>query len=159
MRKEIIGQRSGAAKSQDDDWLDLDLIASVQLTSEDPEYPIENALSKNPERNEMGWRAAAPGPQTITLTFDTPQRVRRIHLLFIEHRTERTQEFVLSYSSSGEAEREIVRQQWNFSPTGASQEIEDYVVEIGSMTKLQLVIDPDRGPGRALATLNTLRLA
>jgi hypothetical protein len=159
MRKGFVGHSTSAAKAHDDSWLDLESIASVQLTSEDPEFPIENAFSANPERNEIGWRAAVPGPQTITVSFDRPQRVRRVHLLFIEHQRERMQEFVLRYSTAQETGREIVRQQWNFSPTGSSQEIEDYTVELNSVTELELAIDPDRGAGRALATLNALRLA
>ena len=160
MRKEIVGQKVTAAKPHHDvDWLDLESIASVQLTSEDPAFPIENALSANPERNEIGWRAAAPGPQTITLSFDHPLRIRRIHVLFIEHQTERSQEFVLRYFSSQETGREIVRQQWVFSPSGSSQEAEDYNVELDSVTKLELTIDPDRGLGHRPATLNALRLA
>ena len=65
---------------------------------------------------------------------------------------------MLRYSSASEADREIVRQQWTFSPTGSTQEIEDYAVELESVTKLELVIDPDRGRGQSLATLNALRL-
>jgi hypothetical protein len=160
MRKEIVGHGTRAAKKLDDvDWLDLESIASVQLTSEDPDFPIENALSANPERNERGWRAMVPGPQTITLSFDRPQKLRRIHLLFIDHQAERSQEFVLRYSSPQEQGREIVRQQWNFSPTSSSQEIEDYTVELESVTKIELAIDPDRGLGHAFAILNALRLA
>ena len=160
MRKEIIGHQTRGPKTLDEvAWLDLDSTAIVQLTSEDPAFPIENALSANPERNEIGWRAAAPGPQTITLSFDHPQRLRRIQLAFIDHRAERSQEFVLRYSSPQEAVREIARQQWNFSPTGSSQEIEDYTVELDSVTKIELVIDPDRGLGQAFATLNAMRLA
>jgi hypothetical protein len=160
MRKEIVEHTAGAKSThENDDWLDLESLASVQITSEDPAFPIENALSTNPERNEIGWRAAAPGPQTIALSFDNPQRIRRIHLLFIEHRAERTQEFVLRYSSPNETGREIVRQQWNFSPTGASQEIEDYTVNLDSVTTLELAIDPNPSGGPALATLNVLRVA
>ena len=160
MRKEIVEHRTTAGISQGNaDWLDLDSIAHVQLTSEDPDYPIENALGTSPERNERGWRATSPGPQVITLSFDAPQQIRRIFLHFIERETERAQEFVLRYSSRSETDREIVRQQWTFSPTGSTQEIEDYAVELESVTKLELVIDPDRGRGHSLATLNTLRLA
>jgi hypothetical protein len=160
MRKEILGHTAGATKLHDDPaWLDLETIASVQITSEDPTFPIENALSANPERNEIGWRASTPGLQTITLSFDHPQSIRRIHLLFIEHRMERSQEYVLRYSSTQSVEREILRQQWVFSPTGSSQEIEDYAVELDSVTKFQLQIDPDRGLGQTLATLNALKLA
>jgi hypothetical protein len=71
MRKEIVEHRTTAGRSQDSaEWLDLDSIARVQLTSEDPASPIENALGTSPERNERGWRASGPGPQTITLSFD-----------------------------------------------------------------------------------------
>jgi hypothetical protein len=160
MRKEIVEHRTTAGKGQATaEWLDLDSIAHVQLTSEDPAFPIENALGTSPERNERGWRATSPGPQTITLGFDGPQHIRRIFLHFIERETEREQEFVLRYSSASETNREIVRQQWTFSPTGSTQEIEDYEVELKSVTKLELVIDPDRGRRHSLATLNALRLA
>ena len=160
MRKEIVEHRTTAGKGQATaEWLDLDSIAHVQLTSEDPAFPIENALGTSPERNERGWRATSLGPQTITLGFDGPQHIRRIFLHFIERETEREQEFVLRYSSASETNREIVRQQWTFSPTGSAQEIEDYEVELKSVTKLELVIDPDRGRRNCLATLNALRLA
>jgi hypothetical protein len=160
MRKEIVGRRTPEVRSQGNaEWLDLDSIAHVQLTSEGPAFPIENAFGTSPERNELGWRAASPGPQTITLSFDAPQHIRRIFLHFIERGTERVQEFVLRYSSEIQTDREIVHQQWTFSPTGSTQEIEDYAVDLVSVTKLQLVIDPDRGHGHRLAALNALRLA
>jgi hypothetical protein len=111
MRKEIVEHRTTAGKGQGiPEWLDLDSIAHVQLTSEDPAFPIENALGTSPEHNERGRRANSPGPQTITLSFDAPQRIRRIFLHFIERETERAQEFVLRYSSASETDREIVRQ-------------------------------------------------
>jgi hypothetical protein len=62
-------------------------------------------------------------------------------------------------SSANETDREIVRQQWTFTPTGSTQQIENYSVELKSVTKLELVIDPDRGRGHSLAALNALRLA
>jgi hypothetical protein len=44
MRKDIIGDLPTARQSHDDaDWLDVERIARVQLTSEDPAFPIENA--------------------------------------------------------------------------------------------------------------------
>lgn len=159
MRKEIVGTKTVApAAQQAAEWLDLSSVARVQLTSEDPAFPIENALTQNPELNERGWRAGSPGPQTITLLFDAPQSVRRIRLHFMEHTMERSQEFVLRYASTKEANREIVRQQWTFSPTGSTQEIEDYTVELESAIKVELVIDPDRGSRNSLATLHSLRL-
>lgn len=165
MRKEIIGHSTKPEKSHEDtDWLDLESMARVELTSEDPAFPIENALSTNPELNEHGWRAATNGPQTIALVFTVPTHLRRIFAKFMERETEREQEFVLRYSTAQatgtkEPGREIVRQQWNFSPIGSSQEVEDYTVELESVTKLELAIDPDRGRGQCRAILNSLRLA
>jgi hypothetical protein len=160
MRKEIVGQKTVAAEAQAAaEWLDLASVARVQLTSEDPAFPIENALSTNPELNELGWRATSPGAQTITMLFDAPQHIRRIVLHFVEHKMERSQEFVLRYSSARETNREIVRQQWTFSPNGSPQEIEDYAVELEAVAKLELVIDPDRGRRHSVATLNALRVA
>ena len=83
----------------------------------------------------QGWRAAEPGPQTIRLVFDQPQRLRRISLVFEERETARTQEFVLRWSSDdGNSFREIVRQQWNFSPPETIREVEEYQVELSNVT-------------------------
>jgi hypothetical protein len=159
MRKEIVGQKTSAAEAPADaEWLDLASIARVQLTSEDPAFTIENALSTNPGLNALGWRATSPGVQTITLLFDTPQRIRRIVVHFMEQQMERSQEFLLRYASAEETDREIVRQQWTFSPNGSPAEIEDYAVQLESVTKLELVIDPDRGRRNSVATLNALRM-
>lgn len=161
MQKEIIGHATAAAAKTREhaQWLDLESIARVEITSEDEGFPIENALSLNPECNECGWRAASLGPQTIALIFTVPTHLRRIFAEFIEHGAERSQELVLRYWSATEAGREIVRQQWNFSPTGSSQEVEDYAIDLEGITRLELVIDPDRGRGECRATLNALRLA
>jgi hypothetical protein len=160
VRKEIVGQKTGAAATQAAAaWLDLTSIARVQLSSEDPAFPIENALSTNPELNELGWRAASQGTQTITILFDAPQPIRRLVVHFVDRKVERSQEFLLRYSSPKETDREIVRQQWAFSPSGSHEEIEDYRVELESVTKLELLIDPDRGQRHSVATLNALRIA
>ena len=109
-------------------WLDLDRAASVEVTSEDKEYPVECALVADETR---GWRAADSGTQTIRLIFDEPQRLTRIALVFEETETERTQEFVLRWSGDGgRSFRDIVRQQWNFSPPDTVREIEEYQIEL-----------------------------
>jgi hypothetical protein len=91
--------------------------------------------------------------------FDNPQRLRRIWLVFEETETQRTQEFVLRWSDTGHSFREIVRQQWNFSPPETVRETEDYSVELSDVTVLELKIVPDKSGGEARASLETLRLA
>jgi len=107
-----------------------------------------------------GWRAAGPGRQTIRILFAHPQRLRRIWLSFVETGTARTQEYVLRWSADGgQSFREIVRQQWNFSPQGATSETEDHRVDLAALTVLELSIIPDMSGGQAFASLAQLRLA
>lgn len=160
MWKEIVGRKQVAEKKHHpDDWMALEEMARAQLTSEDPGFPLENALSLNPEHNEKGWQAGERGPQTITLSFAKPVRIRRIFLQFSEHEDERTQEFWLRYMTQTGIQQEIVRQQWNFSPKGSTQEIEDYTVDLEGVTRLELRIDPDLGREQVRASLHTWRVA
>ena len=107
-----------------------------------------------------GWRAADPGSQTIRLVLDDPQRLKHISPAFEEADRERTQEFVLRWSpDGGRSFREIVRQQWNFSPPNTIREIEEYQVELSDVTVLELVIVSDRSRGMAHASLKSLRLS
>ncbi len=107
-----------------------------------------------------GWRAATSGAQTIRLIFDELQRLARIALVFKETDTERTQEFVLRWSGDGgRSFREIVRQQWNFSPPNAIREVEEFQVALSAVTVLELVIVPDISRGAARASLTSLRLS
>ena len=138
-------------------WLDLEKIATVEVTSEDDALPIEAALSL---KDTQGWRAAEPGAQTIRLIFDQPQSIKQISLLFVEKETQRTQEFTLRSSSDrGKSFREIVRQQWNFSSPDATRETENYAIELSRVTILDLTIDPDREHRTAKASLSSLRIA
>jgi hypothetical protein len=69
-------------------------------------------------------------------------------------------EFVLRWSSDfGRSFPEIVRQQWNFSPPGTVQELEDYLVDLSNVTVVELEIVPDQSGGEARASLESFRLA
>jgi hypothetical protein len=155
MRKRIIQPASPAATPEDANWLPIDQLAEVEVSSESESAPIEAALLPG----GTGWRAAAPGEQTIRLQFDSPQRVRRIRLRIQEETTPRLQEYVLSWSAEGGQPREIVRQQYNFSP-GTNQQIEDYRVELEAVKTLELKIIPDLNRGSsAMASVAELRVA
>jgi hypothetical protein len=157
MRKRLFTPTPQGIRPQETGWLDLDRAASVEVTSEQREYPVEAALV---EGETLGWRAAESGTQTVRLIFDEPQRLARIALVFEETETERTQEFVLRWSADGgHSFREIVRQQWNFSPPNTVREIEEYRVELSDVTVLELVIVPDISRGAARASLKSLRLS
>jgi hypothetical protein len=156
MRKRIIPAKREPDAGSNGEWLDLERLAEVEITSEDPEHPIENALF--PGRSS-GWRAAHPGEQTIRLCFDEPRYIQRIWLRFEEPRSERTQQFVLRWSpDNGRSFREVVRQQWNFSPLGATEEVENLRLNVSGVTQIELAIVPDISGGEARATLAQLRV-
>jgi hypothetical protein len=90
---------------EDVEWLNIADGVAVELTSEDPEWAIERALTPG---TPLGWRAGAPGPQTIILEWSAPVAIRRIRLVFEQLAKARTQEFVLR-ASTGEGDREVVR--------------------------------------------------
>jgi hypothetical protein len=154
MRKKIVHVAQVAPAGQG--WLEVNKVASVEVSSEDENYPIESALLGD---EKPGWRAAEPGSQTIRLIFDSPQRLRRIWLLFEDSETSRTQEFVLRWSANVEQPfQEIVRQQWNFSSPGGVREVEDYTVDLVDVGVLELIITPDKNGGEDRASLAKMRL-
>ena len=119
MRKRIISKAQQEPATPDLEWLDMDALAEVEITSEDADHPIESALL--PGRS-AGWRADGPGEQKIRILFADPQSLRLIWLNFLEAHTERTQEYVLRWSpDGGQTFREIVRQQWNFKSARCDQ--------------------------------------
>jgi hypothetical protein len=162
MRKQIISSTQQASSpptgsSDANEWLPLEQLAMVEISSEEADHPVESALL--PDRGE-GWRAGQPGKQLLRLRFDEPQALRLIRLHFTERERERTQEFVLRYSSEqGATLQEIVRKQWSFSPQGSTSQTEEYHVDLAGVTILELAITPDISGGDARASLAELRLA
>ena len=157
MRKRILDPNTPEVPSTEPAWLDLEHLARVELSSEEAGHPVEAALILGDAR---GWRAGNPGEQTIRLLFDAPLSLRHIRLVFTEIGRERTQEFVLRWSGDGgRTYREIVRQQYHFSPPDTTRELEDYRVELEGVGALELRIVPDISRGPACATLEQLRLA
>ena len=100
MRKRIITPSPDSIPPQEREWLDLNKIAQVEITSEDPANPIDAALIPG---MESGWTAVQSGEQTLRILFDEPQKLKHIRLVFNENNHKRTQEFVLGWSKDGVA--------------------------------------------------------
>jgi hypothetical protein len=154
MRKRIIGDESTAANQSETGWLDLATLASAEISSEDPAYPLEAAINGEGQ----GWRAADPGEQTIRLHFDQPQVLKRIQLAFEEHVRERSQEFALRWSADGDHYQELLRQQYTFSPGGSTGQLETYNVDLHKVSVLELRLKPNISGGPDLATLKHIRV-
>lgn len=157
MRKHV-SDTTRAPQSLDSKWLNLEELAAVEVTSEDPAHPIESALVPGINNGE-GWRAGQPGEQTIRLIFDQPQRIERIRLNMFERDLDRTQEFVLRWSPDGRSFNEIVRQQWNFNPRGSTREVEEYTVNLSAVSVIELMIVPDKSGGPAVASIAEFQVA
>ena len=156
MRKQVIAQEVRGERQAEGTFLDLETLARVEITSEDPAHTIESALVPG---NGDGWRAAGPGPQKVRVFFDEPQRIRRVRLVFEEAHAERTQEFALSWIPAGEkAGQFLVRQQYTFSPGGATREVEEYVFDLQGAAAIELEIVPDISKGEAVASLVSLQV-
>jgi hypothetical protein len=137
-------------------WIDLEQIATIEVTSEDPSFPIESAFSLE---DGPGWRASQEGEQQIRIIFDQSVSLHQIQLRFDEAESERTQEFILRWLPAADGPAtEIVRQQWNFSPAGSTREIENYAVDLKAVSVLELAIQPDLSRRGAVATLASWRL-
>ena len=157
MRKRIIREQVTGPQHRDQEkWLDLSEVAAVEGSSEDPNFPVESALAAT---EGLGWRAAEPGKQIIRVLFDGPRVLHRIKVVFSETEVKRTQEFTLRWSPAGGPFREIVRQQWTFSPHGSTREVEDYEVDLNNVSVLELTLKPDLTPNSTFATLAVWRLA
>jgi hypothetical protein len=157
MRKALINQPIENTPSSDLNYLDLEHLTQVEISSECRNHPIESALV---ESSASGWQAACSGEQTIRLIFDQPQTIKHIFLLFDEQEQSRTQEFTLLWRIDNEdIFREILRQQYHFSPPHSVQETENYTVDLKQLKALELRIIPDISGGDANAKLTRLRLS
>ena len=156
MRKSVVSRESNTPElASVVVWMDLDAVASATMTSEDKTHPLERAVSDAPG----GWKASTPGVQVIRFSFDTPKNVKRVRLIFKEEAKERSQEFALVAILHPEVRKEIVRQQWSFSPSGSTTEVEDYNVDLSDVVALELTIDPGRHDNTVFATLESIQVA
>jgi len=158
MRKRIVESSRPQSETPDskDRWLDLARIATVEVTSEDPDFPVEAVFESD---SGSGWRASQDGKQQLRIIFDEPATVHRMRLHFVEPEVERTQEFTIRWSSAqGGPPRDVVRQQWNFSPAGSMSEVEHYDVNLERVSVMELSISPDISNQKAKATLLSWRV-
>jgi hypothetical protein len=156
LRKQILGpatqEPAGAAKV-----LDVAALARVLVSSEERDHPVDLAFDGRGGPGATRWIAAETGEQTLIVAFDQPQAVRAIRLEVEEPDVARTQELQVALSTDGgKSYREIVRQEYTFSPPGTSLEQERWSAEAAEVTHLRVVIRPDKGGAPCRASVTTL---
>jgi hypothetical protein len=158
LRKQIISKPGEPASLEGE--LPIADVATVQVTSEQADHPIDHAFDQSRGPGGSRWVADAPGEQSVILVFDRPQSIHRISIEVEERAVARTQELSLAVSSDGgRTYRELVRQEFNFSPPGTTFERELWSVSAGAVTHLRLEIKPDKGGRVGRATLTSLAVA
>ena len=159
LRKQIIDADNVAAirrGEQKDAEKNIAALATVFVTSEDPQHPIDFAFDAEEGPGASRWIAGAPGPQTVILAFDVPQAIRKVRLEVEERDTSRTQEVDLAVSDDGgRTYRVVLRQEYNFSPPGTTLEREEWRFSSDGVTHLRLRIKPDKGERPCRATLTS----
>jgi hypothetical protein len=161
LRKQVIAQpptHSGTrGKAQAPDTKDIGALATVLVTSEAEDHPVDNLFDGRDGRGGTRWVASVDGEQTLILAFDTPQTIREVSLETEELDTSRTQVLTLSLSrDGGSTYREVLRQEFTFSPPGTTFEREVWSVPAEGVTHLRVVIQPDKGHAACRATLTSL---
>jgi hypothetical protein len=139
--------------------IDIASHATLTYSSEDPDHPLEHLIDGNCGRGATRWASARPDTtERIVLEFDQAQRISRLVYEVEECWQPRTQEVRVEVSSDhGRGYRQVLAQDFTFSPQGATFQHEDLRLDLPSITHLSLTIVPNKG-GSGVATLTSLRL-
>jgi len=158
VRKRLLaeGQSSGQDVAGS---IDIDTCAVIAYSSEDPEHPIENILDGRNGAGGTRWASARHNtPEQIVLEFDTPQSISRLVYEVEERNFERTQEIRVEVSNdAGRTYRQLLVQEFTFSPQGATLQHEDLRLSVEAADHFRLMIVPNKN-GHGRATLTSLRL-
>jgi hypothetical protein len=139
--------------------LDVKTGATVAYSSEHPAHPVDSMFDGRDGRGGTFWASERTDTvETLLLEFDHPQRISRLIFEVEERAVERTQEVRIEVSSDGGASfRQLLVQEFVFSPRGATFQREDLRLSAAQVTHLRLTIVPHKnGSGRA--TITSLRL-
>jgi hypothetical protein len=139
--------------------IDIAGCATIAYSSEDPAHPVEHMLDGRNRPGATRWVSARPDAvEHIVIEFDRPQPVSRLVYEVEETVRERTQEVRFEVSEDGaQSYRQILVQEYNFSPRGATYHREEQRFNLRQVTHLRLTLVPNKS-GSGTASLTALRL-
>jgi F5/8 type C domain len=152
-------EADAAASGRAANEIDIAACATISYSSENPDHPVEHLLDGRSGPGATRWMSArADTIEHIVLEFDRPQAISRLVYEVEEATRERTQEVRVEVSEDGaQTYRQILVQEYNFSPGGATYQRQEQRLDLGRVTHLRLTIVPNKN-GSGTATLTTLRL-
>jgi F5/8 type C domain-containing protein len=139
--------------------IQIDECATIHYSSEDSAHPIEHMFDGSAGTGSTQWRSARPNTtEAIVLEFDEPQHIAQLVYEVEECSVERTQELRVEVSHDhGRSFRQVLVQEFTFSPRGANYECESLSLELLNVTQLRLTIVPNKS-GSGTASISSLRL-
>jgi hypothetical protein len=139
--------------------IDIADCATIAYSSENPAHPVEHLLDGRCGAGATRWISARRDTvEHIVVEFDRPQAISRLVYEVEEAIRERTQEVRVEVSEDGgRSYRQILVQEYNFSPGGATHQHEEQRFNLLQVTHLRFTIVPNRR-GSGTATLTALRL-
>jgi hypothetical protein len=139
--------------------IDIAGSATIAYSSENPAHSVEHMLDGRCGPGATRWISARPDTvEHIVVEFDRPQAISRLVYEVEEAIRERTQEVRVEVSEDGgRSYRQILVQEYNFSPGGATYQREEQRFNLLQVTHLGLTIVPNKC-GSGTATLTALRL-
>lgn len=155
VRKRLLAHEI-AARADSAGEIDLARCSVLAYSSEDSKHPIENLIDG---REDTFWASARPNTtERIVVEFDRPQSISCMIYDAQERSVERTQELRVETSSDGgNRYRQILVQEYTFSPSGATCQHEEHWLNLPPITHLRLTVVPDKR-GAGVASLSSLRL-
>ena len=141
------------------DEIDIAGCATIAYSSEDPAHPVEDLFDGRSGPGATRWMSARPDTlEHIVVEFDQPQTISRLVYEVEEAIRERTQEIRVEVSEDGgRTYRQILVQEYTFSPRGATYQREEQRFSLPRVTHLRLTIVPNKN-GSGTASLTALRL-
>jgi hypothetical protein len=133
--------------------------ATIAYSSEEPAHPVDCMFDGRDGPGGTFWESARENTtETLLIEFDHRQIISRLIFEAEERERERTQEVRLEASSDGgDSFRQLLNQEFVFSPRGATFQREDLRIGLVDISHLRLTIVPNKnGSGRA--KLTSLRL-
>jgi hypothetical protein len=128
------------------DEIDIAGCATIAYSSEKPAHPVDHLLDGRSGPGGTRWISARPDViEQIIMEFDQPQAISRLVYEVEEAVRERTQEVRVEVSEDGgRTYRQILVQEYTFSPGGAMYQREEQRLNLLSASHLRLTIVPNK---------------
>src|SRR4030095_13529295 len=152
-------EADGVTHARAADEIDIASCATIAYSSEEPAHPVEHLLDGRSGPGATRWTSARSDvSEQIVVEFDQPQTISRLLDAVEEGVRERIQEVRVEVSEDGgQTYRQILVQEYTFSPRGATYQCEEHRLNLKPVSHLRLTIVPNKN-GSGTATLTTLRL-